>query len=67
MLDRYDVIRQGKSQGIGGDLYYGYRENLIKSVKNNLKTVFKRLVHKPLNEFCQLQNKTPDDTNRGFY
>ena len=35
VLDRYDVIRQGKSQGIVGDLYYGYRENLIESVKNN--------------------------------
>lgn len=35
VLERYDEIKQGKSQGIGGDLYYGYQENLMEKVKNN--------------------------------
>lgn len=32
---RYRAIVEGKSQGIGGDRYYGYEENLIDKVKNN--------------------------------
>lgn len=30
--DRYKVIASGLSKGIGGDLYYGYRENLYADV-----------------------------------
>jgi O-methyltransferase len=26
---RYEVIRSGRSEGIGGDVYYGYQENLF--------------------------------------
>lgn len=29
---RYDVIRTGNSEGIEGDLYYGYRDDLLESV-----------------------------------
>ena len=32
---RYAVIVQGKSAGIGGDKYYGYRDNLLGEVKAN--------------------------------
>lgn len=32
--ERYEVIRQGKSQGIGGELYYGYRDDLIDRVRD---------------------------------
>jgi asparagine synthase (glutamine-hydrolysing) len=27
--ERYEVIRSGRSKGIGGDRYYGYQENLF--------------------------------------
>ncbi len=33
---RYDVIRSGASSGIGGDVYYGYIDNLIDKVRANL-------------------------------
>src|ERR1700730_16242425 len=29
---RYNLIASGKSEGIGGDLYYGYRNNLLEEV-----------------------------------
>jgi len=32
---RYEVISSGQSQGIDGDQYYGYRENLYEFVKAN--------------------------------
>jgi len=35
--DRYSVIKSGKSKGIKGDIYYGYRDNLLEEVKNNFK------------------------------
>jgi asparagine synthase (glutamine-hydrolysing) len=35
--DRYQVIASGKSHGIGGDQYYGYRKDLFQEVKNNFK------------------------------
>lgn len=35
--DRYAVIESGSSKGINGDAYYGYEENLINKVKDNLK------------------------------
>jgi hypothetical protein len=35
--DRYKVIVEGKSPGIGGDKYYGYHENLYDIVQSNLK------------------------------
>ncbi len=35
--DRYKSIVEGKSPGIGGDEYYGYRENLYEVVQRNLK------------------------------
>lgn len=34
--DRYRTIVEGKSNGIGGDKYYGYQENLYEVVKSNL-------------------------------
>lgn len=34
---RYEVIKSGKSQGIGGDRYYGYEENLYDKVVQNFK------------------------------
>lgn len=36
VLDRYRTIVEGKSNGIGGDRYYGYLENLYEIVKSNL-------------------------------
>ena len=33
---RYDVIKDGDAVGINGDKYYGYTENLIKVVSDNL-------------------------------
>lgn len=33
--ERYRVIRSGRSTGIGGDLYYGYRENLLDEVRTS--------------------------------
>jgi len=35
--DRYKVIVEGKSKGIGEDKYYGYQENLYDVVQSNLK------------------------------
>ncbi len=35
--ERYQVIADGKSKGIGGKLYYGYEENLYDKVIDNLK------------------------------
>lgn len=35
VLERYDEIKQGKSQGIGGELYYGYQENLMEKVESS--------------------------------
>jgi len=39
VFERYQVIRQGKSFGIGGDLYYGYQDNLLEKVKNSFCSV----------------------------
>lgn len=36
--DRYRIIVEGKSKGIGGDKYYGYAENLYEVVQSNLKS-----------------------------
>lgn len=35
---RYDVIKSGESNGIGGDRYYGYEENLQDLVTGNLES-----------------------------
>jgi asparagine synthase (glutamine-hydrolysing) len=35
VIERYDVIQQGKSIGINGQTYYGYRNNLMEEVKAN--------------------------------
>lgn len=35
--ERYKTIREGKSQGIGGDKYYGYQEDLYALVQSNLR------------------------------
>jgi len=35
--DRYKIIRQGRSKGIGGDKYYGYEDNLYEIVQSNLQ------------------------------
>lgn len=34
--NRYEQIKSGKSGGLGGDRYYGYEEDLLSKVKNNL-------------------------------
>src|SRR5690606_39236274 len=34
---RYEQIRQGKSNGIGGDRYYGYESDLYHIVRRNLE------------------------------
>lgn len=36
--ERYKIIAEGKSSGIGGDKYYGYEENLYEVVISNLKS-----------------------------
>lgn len=36
VLKRFEVIRSGKSKGLGGKKYYGYEKNLQKIVLNNL-------------------------------
>lgn len=36
--DRYRVIVEGKSEGLSGDNYYGYEEDLYAVVKSNLTT-----------------------------
>ena len=36
--ERYREIKQGRSFGIGGDVYYGYQENLLEAVKNSFCT-----------------------------
>jgi O-methyltransferase len=33
--ERYDVIRSGKSEGINGETYYGYRKDLLGDVKDS--------------------------------
>jgi asparagine synthase (glutamine-hydrolysing) len=33
--DRYNIISSGKSHGIGGEEYYGYRQNLFQEVYDN--------------------------------
>jgi len=35
--ERYKTIVSGASQGIGGDVYYGYQDNLYETVVKNLK------------------------------
>lgn len=37
--NRYEVIKEGKSVGIGGDLYYGYQDNLMDTVRDNFCSV----------------------------
>jgi hypothetical protein len=35
--ERYEVIRSGQSEGLGGDRYYGYEENLLAKVADNFE------------------------------
>ncbi|WP_445638315.1 Macrocin O-methyltransferase [Nostoc sp. DSM 114161] len=35
---RYEVIKSGQSEGIGGDIYYGYQKNLLDKVVENFRT-----------------------------
>jgi hypothetical protein len=35
--ERYQVIRSGRSKGIGGNKYYGYEENLLEKVSENFR------------------------------
>jgi asparagine synthase (glutamine-hydrolysing) len=35
--ERYNIIAQGKSRGIGGDTYYGYEKDLYETVRSNLR------------------------------
>ena len=37
--ERYKVIKDGQSVGIGGDLYYGYQENLLAVVENSFLNI----------------------------
>ena len=37
VIKRYEVIKNGLSDGIDGNPYYGYEENLIDKVKDNFK------------------------------
>jgi len=34
---RYAIIKAGESEGIGGDRYYGYRDDLYEAVRRNLR------------------------------
>jgi O-methyltransferase len=34
---RFEIIRSGMSRGIGGDTYYGYRDNLYEEVKSSFR------------------------------
>jgi len=36
--DRYQTIVEGKSEGLNGNKYYGYEENLYEKVQSNLKS-----------------------------
>lgn len=35
--ERYSVIKSGKSKGLNGEEYYGYRDNLLGEVKGNFE------------------------------
>lgn len=35
VIERYEIIKSGKSKGISGDEYYGYRKNLKQEVERN--------------------------------
>lgn len=35
---RYEVIKTGKASGLGGDVYYGYRDDLYEAVKSSFAT-----------------------------
>ena len=37
--ERYEVIRSGGSRGLGGDTYYGYREDLLGEVTDNFRSL----------------------------
>ena len=37
--ERYAIIDSGQSKGLSGDVYYGYRENLLDEVKANFATL----------------------------
>ncbi len=37
--ERYNEIKAGKSIGIGGDIYYGYRSDLLEFVSHNIETL----------------------------
>ena len=36
--ERYQVIRSGQSEGLGGNKYYGYEENLLEKVVENFRS-----------------------------
>jgi asparagine synthase (glutamine-hydrolysing) len=38
VAERYQVIKSGQSDGIDGDLYYGYHENLYEKVEENFSS-----------------------------
>lgn len=37
--NRYETIRRGESKGLGGELYYGYREDLLGEVTDSFRSV----------------------------
>jgi len=37
--ERYEVIRSGQAEGFGGDLYYGYHDDLLDEVRANFETM----------------------------
>lgn len=63
--ERYDVIRSGKSEGLGGNEYYGYRSDLFTDVQNSFKSfaepidMSSRSLHKGLfaDTWPQIANK----------
>jgi len=37
VLERYQIIRSGRSKGINGEMYYGYQDDLYEKVNKNFK------------------------------
>src|SRR5690606_26636429 len=37
VIDRYQIIKEGRSKGINGNNYYGYEKDLLTLVKQNFK------------------------------
>ena len=55
---RYDLIRSGRSPGIGGDTYYGYQSNLYEKVRDT----FERAGYPPVEHHVSLVKGMIEDT-----